>query len=213
MVFGRSKNNYQENRTVEGSNDAQQNISLPDSMFIPEQQQIPPQFDPLFNSPMYQKKADAEFTKWQLDVTEMLELMEHNFRGEVYDQAEDKWEKRYPAEMSEEGIAYVMKRLRFYMDRNFMLTNLKDEEVFMISRTVSMDIAMVFYQNYRRFGIDKSILTTLVNQISWAVFVTLKRAWGAEERKSLRENSQRQEIRSYAPDQEKKGLFSKVMGR
>lgn len=185
----------------------EQQLGLSQQQPPPEQQYIEPQQFPTYGQ-MPRVNKDAEFTRWQLDVSDTLHEIEHLLRGEVQDPRTKEWQARYDRYMNDEGVAYMMQTLRIYLDRNHMLSNYSEDEIHEICGQVMLSVIEVLYMNYERFEIDKSRLTSLVNIIDHTVQSTLKRAWGAQERTTLRESSIRQEVHSINKNPTNSGFLS-----
>lgn len=133
---------------------------------------------------------------WQLELDNILERIEHLLKGHVLkddgnggiDYAEPT-DKRLIV-LNEYGVQMIMNFISFYLNRNTILSNYKEERIYEILHDLGYELADMAYINYETMGIDsvekRSRLAPLVMNILHMIESSYNRALSGEERDSLR---------------------------
>ena len=133
---------------------------------------------------------------WQLELDNILERIEHLLRGDIikedgrggitYTKPTD---KRLII-LNEYGVQMIMNFISFYLNRNTILSNYKEERVFEILHDLGYELSDLVYINYETMGLDtvekRSRSTMLVMNILHMIESAYNRALFGEERDSLR---------------------------
>lgn len=148
---------------------------------------------------MFEKENNENLVKWQLDIKEELNRIEHLLRGHIpaVDERGNFYYKE-PEEsqklLNERGVSEVLNILSWYLNKNFILSNWDAKEINLRMSQFHQVITDFIFNNYQDIGLNTKeklkyyplIVTNLVNTVE-AVY---HRALNGEERKSLREARQ-----------------------
>jgi len=153
----------------------------------------------------------ADFSKWRLDIDDLLEYLEHDLKGDKLDK-EGNWIKDEDTnpDMNNQGVKAIISTIRVFCNKYTTLSNLTNDEIMAICRYLHIDLAEMLFFSYDVFDINEDILSMLVNKIMSFVFMSLKKAQGEGERISL----SKQETTIRHIEQEKpKGFSLNPFGR
>lgn len=164
---------------------------------LEEQAQMPVQENSMSSQAYSNMSGDqGNLIQWQLELDNILERIENLLRGHVLtDDGNGNIDFRPPEDKSlvilnEYGVQLVMNFISFYMNRNTILSNYKEERINEILRSVGHTLSDVFYINYEKMGLDcvekRSRYPLLVESILNVVESAYLRALHGEERDSLR---------------------------
>jgi len=163
------------------------------------------------------KKRDGETIRWQLssdDVIERLKLTLLN-RTVEYDPetGKTKLKKKGKPLMNEEGVEEVASVfLEPMFQRGIILSNFTDKEINKMMIIMRNKLILLLRRKWRKFGINKANLSSIVEVIDNVIFSTFKRAAYEGERRYLTTTQRITESRNIQESPEKKAGFS-LFGR
>lgn len=148
---------------------------------------------------------DPDLTRWQLSSDDVVLWIEHDLRGEIFDEMGRKWvvPEHAKALMNERGIREMISVVRNNINKITFLSNLDEEDIFILTRETHKDVAQLIARNYKYYGLDKSHFNLVVHKIVFMLYPALRRAWKEGERIHLRTVERRGY--SYAEQQQQKG--------
>jgi len=165
-------------------------------------------------SQIYSQREADQILKIVLENEDLISLLEHEFRGEVYvvENDEGKWKKKYaPIIKNQEGINEILRILRFMgLNKVSILTNLDEDQINTKLRTFEMKLADLLFLKRRDWGIDKEYMPMIYHLIISIVEDAFFRAKDGNLIKTLRSTYQRTEATS--EDKSRKGFGSGLMG-
>ena len=133
---------------------------------------------------------------WQLELDNILERIEHLLRGDVItDDGEGGFSYTPPKDkrlvvLNEYGVQLIMNFISFYLNRNTILSNYKEERVYHILHDLGHELGDLVYINYETMGLDtvekKSRSSMIIMNILHMIESSYNRAIHGEERDSLR---------------------------
>lgn len=133
---------------------------------------------------------------WQLELDNILERIEHLLRGNVITQDEDGgYSYKAPKDeslivLNDYGVGLIMNFISFYLNRNTILSNYKQERIFEILYDLGYELSDLVYINYEKMGLDtdykRSRSTMFTMNILHMIESSYMRALEGEERDSLR---------------------------
>lgn len=108
---------------------------------------------------MFNKEQDANLVKWQLDIGEELERIEHLLRKQVpkYDEDGNKYfedPKEEDQLFNNEGVNEVLGILTNYINKNIILSNFDEDEVKVRVKQFSRTFSNFIFLNYQKFGMN-----------------------------------------------------------
>ncbi len=168
-----------------------------------------------------QNGSQDNLVVFQLELDNILERIEHLLRGDIIrEDAEGNISYVTPDDttlivMNDYGTQMVMNLLSFYLNRNTILSNYKEERIYEILFDLGNEFADLIYINYEKMGLNsvekKSRYAFLVMNILHMVESAYFRALGGNELESLRSArvvTQNQPLgaQQFAPPQQKSGF-------
>lgn len=164
---------------------------------LEEQGQMPPQENSMSSQAYSNMSGDqGNLIQWQLELDNILERIENLLRGNVLtDDGNGNMDFRPPEDKSlvilnEFGVQLIMNFISFYMNRNTILSNYREERIMEILLDLGHELADLVYINYQKMGLDtvekrsRSIILTM--NVLHMIESSYNRALHGEERDSLR---------------------------
>lgn len=154
---------------------------------------------PLFDQSPGQEGTDAtviqhavrgrmeDMIRWGLISEDIILEMEHDMRGDIYDEKTGKWEKSDDTRRlcNEYCINKLRAILRARLGKNTYLSNIELKEMKLILRFIGWDLADIILTQYEHFEIKEDDMSL----VFWAVFdlceFSMRRAVGEGERKFI----------------------------
>ncbi len=139
---------------------------------------------------------ESNLIVWQLELDNILERIEHLLRGDII--KEDgkggisyvKPEDKKLIVLNDYGVQLLMNFISFYLNRNTILSNYKEERIYEILHDLGYELADLVYINYETMGLDsvekRSRSTVLTMNVLHMIESSYNRALAGEERDSLR---------------------------
>ena len=127
-----------------------------------------------------------DFSKWRLNPEEILALLEHNFRGEIWDIVQKQWKDTGRRLMNEEGISMMISTAATRINKVTMLTNFSEDEIFQQMRFFEIQLVGIIFSKLNDFEIESlSDADHIIESIIGLAFAAYKKSEGAGERESL----------------------------
>jgi len=149
-----------------------------------------------YSAPTFFKNEEQEnLIRWQLDIHEELERIEHLLRKHV--PKTDKKGKIYfekPSEadelFNETGVNEILNLLAWYLNKNILLSNFKEEGITMRCKQFHHELTDFIFNNYQKFGLNTKEkikhFPMIVMNITNTIEAAYNRALNGGERNSLR---------------------------
>jgi hypothetical protein len=198
---------------------ARQDTPPPPNIFEQQQLQQPggamPAMDDGFgglNLPMMAQQS-AELVRWQLELNDVCDDIEHFLRGDVLVNGE--WAPERAARlMSEEGIKSFLTILRGRLHKGIILSNFSEKEILPIMYRIAKEVTNFIYLKHDAYNIAFEHFDTIKNVICLNIHATLKRAQEAGERNFLSRTQRRiEQVTQFGGmNEQKKGLINKIFG-
>jgi hypothetical protein len=108
---------------------------------------------------MFESDENQNLIKWQLDIKEELERIEHLLRGDIPKTDEEGnfiW-TRCPIQervLNERGVREIIKRLTWYLNKNIILSNFDEEQVMQRVHQFSKYFSNFLFVNLEDFGMN-----------------------------------------------------------
>ena len=145
---------------------------------------------------MFSKDDNANLVKWQIDIAEELERIEHLLKKHI-PKTDEKSGQMYWAEPAKEdklfneyGVQEILNILAWYLNKNIILSRFDAEEINIRMNQFSSELIDFIFTNYEKFGLDDKekikhfpmVVMNIVNTVEAAYH----RALEGGERNSLR---------------------------
>ena len=144
---------------------------------------------------MFSSEQHVNLVKWQLDIEEELERMEHLLKGHIpkVDNKGNAFFEEAPEDQrlfNEKGVREILKILSWYLNKNIILSNFDEDQINLRVHQFSRVLTDFILFNYEKFGLDTQekrkhypmIVMTIVDTVEAAYL----RALRGGERDSLR---------------------------
>ena len=144
---------------------------------------------------MFGGAENENLVKWQLDIKEELQRIEHLLRKHV--PKRDSNGQEYFAEpekkdqlLNEHGVNFILNLLGWYLNKNIILSNFDDEQINLRVHQFARELTNYLHNNYEKMGLNNTdklkevplLVLNLVNTVEAAY----NRALHGGERESLR---------------------------
>jgi len=161
------------------------------------------------SSSAFESTQSEDLIKFQLELNSILEKIEHMLRGDIITfkngnryYIKDKTKKM--SLLNEYGVQLVMNILTNYLNRNTILANLKEEEIYQSIENFGKELADLFYMKYEQIGLDtvqkRQTFSMMITELTDIVRLAYSRAKNGLERISLREARQVTQSQQLLPE-------------
>lgn len=150
-----------------------------------------------------------DFFKYRLDPTQILEDIEHELRGEVFDANKGAYVQKFEKELTDEGIAEILALINSCgINKNIILGCLTHEEIYSRCNRTWRKLAKFFVTDGHRIGLDKNKRDLLIQKIVSQIHSGLSRSEEGRESDQLSTAHQRVEHFLSEEKQRRGGLFN-----
>lgn len=154
------------------------------------------QADMGLGSSVYQQGQENNLIVFQLELDNILERIEHLLKGEKLETDKDgnvsyvTPDNKDLIVFNEYGVQLIMNVVSFYLNRNTILSNHKEERIFEILYDLGIELSDLIYTSYEKMGLDndykRARYPMLVMNILHTVENAYNRSLSGGERESLR---------------------------
>ena len=205
-----------------GGNAPQDNISAVDKQSLDVQERLGMAEIGTRDDTAYQQERTEreDLTRWQQDLESDLTSLKFNLRswiknddGDWVAQKEEVFIKGMSVSqsikplMNDRGINTMITTVRRYLTRNMMMSNLNQDIIFRILRTLKVTLVLNIGEKHDVYGVEEADLKLIIKMIMDTVEPTLYRALNNGERRYLNTINRRVEtFADSAPPQQRQGL-------
>lgn len=146
-------------------------------------------------NPMSPTGIDQDFFKYRINGSDILEELEHQLKGEAWDDETRSWQTRYLPWVNKEGMSKVIHVVYSCgVNKNVVLGNLTHEEIYFKCNLMKKKLARLMFNNYHFYGIRKDTRDLLITTVVNTIHSGLSRCEGGKEADQLSTAAQRHEI-------------------
>jgi len=177
-----------------------------------------PQMGPL----TYDDLEKEDLIRYQLDLSKTKSDIAHWLNGDfpIEEKGKIVWQKnnkdKYKV-LNDFGIREVLRIINMYLTKDVIMSNLPEEKINDICKTISLEINDLFFTKYDEIGMDTSSrqknYSTIIITLSHIIYITLMRAKDGKERQGVSENKVVSQAEINYPNLQKTGFFSRRFGR
>ena len=141
---------------------------------------------------MMKPHQDPDLVRWQIDGSDLLEVLEHNLKREYFDKNNGFWKTR-PGErpmMNDMGVYDILSVLQPRLHKVVSLTNLTENDVKRMALDIRRDVITKLYLNYDLYEVQKSDMTTIVQMVDQLAYAVLRKSYNDGQRRHLSETTQ-----------------------
>jgi hypothetical protein len=130
---------------------------------------------------------NQQLTQLQLLTSDILEDIEHQLKGEVYNEEKDKYEQKgMRLVLTDEGVKACLTQLYTFLNRNVILTELKETNIRIIMQVLDEEITWFLAEHGDTFtNNDVSKLDLIKRILTHTAYFTMNRALERGEGKLL----------------------------
>lgn len=152
-----------------------------------------------------------DFFRYRIDGTDILDDIQHQLKGEIYDEKRGGYVQKFDRWCNDEGINKITHIIYACgINKNTFLGNLEKDEIMYKCRMIKKNMALLFFKKYKEFGVQKEMRRLLITTVVNTIHSALSRSEGGKESDQLSTASQRMEVFQHNQQQEQK---SGLMGR
>ena len=156
--------------------------------------------------------VDPNFSQWQLTPSDVIELVEHSLRGEIWDSKTQSWESKGKQKMNEIGIQAVIGEVSDRVNKIVIMSNLQEQDVKDILLDLLWDLASEMFLNMKKWDMSFEDLDPIHNMVMVLSEAALKRCLMEGERKRLYEATKTTEQIIREQQHPKSGFLSIIPG-
>jgi len=168
----------------------------------------------LVNRPMISptpSPPDSDFFKFRIGGLDILEEIEHQLKGEVWDKQEKKYVNKFDRWINDEGINKILHVIfACGINKNTFLGNLSNDQILFKCRMLKTKLALLLFKKYQAYEIKKEMRDLLITTVVNTVHSALSRSEGGLEARQLSTAAQRHDIYQHSPNQQKSGFIDKL---
>ncbi len=170
-----------------------------------------PEGQPVFASPI--QSINPQILDQIIDPSVVIERFRRNLLGllQVKEDGKFVWKKLGQPIMSEDGVRQLVSLIDRYINRNTLLSNLTEDEVYATMRKFSKTFTVWLDNNKELYGIDRKDLNMIKVSVVDMVFFALMQAKNKELLKAITQSYQVSEYRDEG-GQKRGGLAAKIGG-
>lgn len=193
---------YSEREIAEAMQEVEREKQLKQQYQGARQQNVDPRS--MSQQSMFSYNPNENMIKWQLELNEILERIEHVLRGDrvEYRDGHSIWVKIDEDDpdrlLNDFGVQEVLRILSMYLNRNTILGNYTEQEVYDKVFDFGDRLNTLFYTKYEKIGLNtfekRKNFEMLWGMLVDVVHSAYSRAIGGQERSSLREARQLQQM-------------------
>lgn len=152
-----------------------------------------------------ERRPDQRLNQTRLETTDILEDIEHQLKGEIYNEKEDSWEQKGKKLIeSEDGIKSIMSFLYQFLNRNVILSELKEEKINIIMLHLAEEVTYHLMEKADTYTNNETVRMDMIKGIICnTAYFSMCRALGRGEAKSLAETTR--QVEHY--DNKKQGIL------
>lgn len=168
------------------------------------------------NQMIPEKQMDNDFSRWLEVVDDILNFLEHDLRGDVYDEKTESWlppDEGHKKIINKDGIRAIMSLTRTVVNKNTFVTRLEEKQINMMTLQLNLDLIDLLFQKGDDFEVDPKMMTVIEDKIMFFIYNALSRARDGGERAFLSTTTKRVELISDKQQKDKKrGGFLGIFG-
>ena len=118
---------------------------------------------------------DKNLWLYQLKSSDTIEKLEHNLRGEIFNDKEEAWEKRGKQLLNDEGIRMLVTIISTHLSKEKILTHIPEQQVNRMCLSMRLDIVYHLAMMWRAYEVSKADFDIIVDIVDHTVYTNLSR--------------------------------------
>ncbi len=122
---------------------------------------------------------------WELNPQDVLDQLEHYYKGEAFDVKEQKWVKKFSGYLNDESAAKLINFLSSYVNKINFLNDYEEKEISHRAWQARIAVANWLRFNYKKEKIDKRNFDLILLPTDAIIFASYKKSLRGGERRFL----------------------------
>ena len=160
--------------------------------------------------------VDPSFSQWQLNASDVIEIIEHCLRGEIWRKEKGatgyEWVKGGSPKLNELGIQAITSEINSRVNKVVIMSNLTERTVNDILWDLSDNLAAELFLRIKDWGIDFADLNAIHDLVMTITEATVRRAMEDGERRKIYEGVKTLEQKIIQEDKTRGNIFSFIPG-
>lgn len=176
--------------------------------YVEEEQELPKGI----SAPIPEGPSE-DFFKFRIEGRDILEDIEHQLKGEVWDAEKKRYIVKFDRWVNDEGVNKILHVIYACgINKNIILGNLTTDEIKFKCRSLKRDIAFLLFKKYHDYGIKKEMRSLLTKSVVNQIHSGLSRSEGGRESDQISTAAQRHDIWQHQDQQqsERRGILGRL---
>lgn len=157
--------------------------------------------------------VDPGFSQWNLNVSDVIEQIDHDLRGDVWDSDKKKWDRhKEHYKLTEDGLREILRKVNMVVNKVTITSNIPEDIVRTWLWDLSTWLSYQLFMNVKKWGVNFSDLWAIYEAVMLPVEAAMRRAVEDGERKKIYEGTRTSETRLITGEEKRGGLFSFIPG-
>lgn len=160
--------------------------------------------------------VDPNFSQWQLNASDVIEIIEHCLRGEVWRKDEKgtvySWVKAGDPKLNEQGIQAITSEINSRVNKVVIMSNLTERTVNDMLWDLADNLATELFLRKDDWGVDFADLNPIHDLVMTITEATIRRAMEDGERRKIYEGVKTVEQKIISEDKTRNSVFSFLPG-
>lgn len=113
---------------------------------------------------------------YQLNSADTIKTLEHNLRGEVYNDLKETWESKGKQLLNDEGIRMMITVVSSHLSKEKILSHIEEDQVRRMCLSMRLDVVYHIAMKWKEYEISKADFDIIVDLIDHTVFTNLSRS-------------------------------------
>ena len=154
---------------------------------------------------------EDDFFRFRISGQDILEELEHQLKGEVFDEEQNKYVEKFSRLLNDEGISKVLHIIYACgINKNVFLGNLEKEEIMFKCKTLKKKLSLLLFKKASDYEIPKEMKSLLITTIINTVHSGLSRSEGGRESEQISTAAQRYDMYQHQ-EQPKESRLGKLI--
>jgi len=176
---------------------------------------LPPQYLPNLQNTFpsnIPRPPQEDFYRYRIEGLDIIQEVQHQLRGEIWDDQEGRYVPAFDRWINEAGIAKITHIIYSAgINKNVFLGNLSREQILFKCRLLKIKLSRLIMMRYQDYEIKREMWDLLVITVINQVHSGLSRSENGREATQLSTVSQRHDIYSHQQTQKSEGLLAKFL--
>jgi len=153
----------------------------------------------------YRPYQDPSVVQIQLDMSDAINLVEHDLKGEWFDYKDQEWKHSGMRMLNDEGVRAIISIMHNYLTPNTFLSNLDDSDIEKIMQPFHVKLAALLTDKQEEWEIEDAYMRMIVQKVTDILLFAMKRSLFHKTLDAVTQSTKFYEQREIAPRKTGKG--------